>query len=217
MPVALSFSCRTVLVVTFLLYGVLAQAEALVRGQVTDAATGRPLASADVRLLELARTTTTSPGGAFSMLGVPAGQYTLRIRYIGYVPQERALTVPESGAVTEDVGLAAVGEEIVVTGFRASQASSLMDKRMSDIIKESVTADDAGKLPDQNAAEALRRITGVTSTIDHHRIRCTRRCGATGRVARSSSTPPPTISSPRSIATGSRLSSVLRTTSNWIA
>ncbi len=164
MPVALSF--RTVLVVAFLLYGGLAQADALVQGQVTDAATGRPLASADVRLLELERATTTRPSGNFSMLGVPPGQYTLSIRYIGYVPQERAITVPETGTVIEDVGLAAVGEQIVVTGFRASQASSLMDKRMSDIIKESVTADDAGKLPDQNAAEALRRITGVTSTID---------------------------------------------------
>jgi TonB-dependent receptor len=166
MPVTLSFSCRAVLILAFLFYGGQAQAEALLQGQVTDAATDRPLSSADVRLLELNRATTTTAGGEFSMLGVPPGQYTLQVRYIGYRPEERSIDVPESGATTENVALTAVGEEIVVTGYRASQASSLMDKRMSDIIKESVTADDAGKLPDQNAAEALRRVTGVTSTID---------------------------------------------------
>ncbi len=166
MPATLSFACRAVLILGFLAYGGLAHAQSSLQGQVTDAVTGRPLASADVRLVELGRSATTTPGGDFSMLGVPAGQYTLEVRYIGYLPQERSIEVPESGDVTADVALTAVGEQIVVTGFRASQASSLMDKRMSDIIKESVTADDAGKLPDQNAAEALRRVTGVTSTVD---------------------------------------------------
>ena len=166
MPVTPSFACRAVLIIGLLIHGGLAQAQALVQGQVTDSATNRPLASADVSLLELQRSTTTTPAGQFAMRGVPPGEYTLRIEYIGYLPEQRSVTVPESGAVIEDVALAAVGEEIVVTGYRASQASSLMDKRMSDIIKESVTADDAGKLPDQNAAEALRRVTGVTSTVD---------------------------------------------------
>ncbi|HET6630530.1 MAG TPA: TonB-dependent receptor [Woeseiaceae bacterium] len=166
MPVTPSFACRAVLLLALLSFGGLAQADALVQGQVTDAVTERPLPSANVRLVELDRTATTTPGGEFSMFGVPPGQYTLQVRYIGYRPEERTITVPESGAITETVALAAVGEQIVVTGYRASQASSLMDKRMSDIIKESVTADDAGKLPDQNAAEALRRVTGVTSTVD---------------------------------------------------
>ncbi len=166
MPATLSFACRTVLVLALLVYGGLAQADALVQGRVTDAATDRPLASANIRLVELNRNATTTPGGEFSMFGVPAGQYTLQVRYIGYLTEERTITVPASGAINETVTLSALGEEIVVTGYRASQASSLMDKRMSDIIKESVTADDAGKLPDQNAAEALRRVTGVTSTVD---------------------------------------------------
>ena len=42
-------------------------------------------------------------------------------------------------------------EEIEVTGFRLAQITALQDKRSAKIIKESVTANDAGKLPDQNA------------------------------------------------------------------
>ena len=74
----------------------------------------------------------------------------------------------EGEPLQADLALAAVGvtEEILVTGYRAAQANALQDKRMAAMIKETLTADDAGKLPDQNVAEALRRVTGVTATVD---------------------------------------------------
>lgn len=52
-------------------------------------------------------------------------------------------------------------EEITVTGFRASLADSLSNKRNSNLILESVTAEDLGKFPDQNIAESLQRLSGV--------------------------------------------------------
>lgn len=52
-------------------------------------------------------------------------------------------------------------EEIVVTGFRASLADALERKRESDLIQESVTAEDIGEFPDRNVAEALARLPGV--------------------------------------------------------
>ena len=161
-------ACRLFLGTALLLIGSVASAEVLLRGQVTDAVTGRALGSAEVRLVELGRTALTSSGGEFRFGDVPAGEYTLRITYIGYAPAEGRVVIGDSGTQVEDVTLAAIGttEEIVVTGYRAALASALQDKRMSAVIKESLTADDAGKLPDQNVAEALRRITGVTATVD---------------------------------------------------
>jgi len=53
------------------------------------------------------------------------------------------------------------GTDIVVTGFRASLGSSQERKRASDSILDAVVAEDIGKLPDNNAAESLARITGV--------------------------------------------------------
>jgi iron complex outermembrane receptor protein len=55
----------------------------------------------------------------------------------------------------------AVVEEVVVTGFRASLATALENKRESTQIIESVAAEDIGKFPDQNVAEALQRLSGV--------------------------------------------------------
>jgi len=52
-------------------------------------------------------------------------------------------------------------EEVVVTGFRASLADALTRKRESDGIMESVTAEDMGKMPDQDIAESLQRLPGV--------------------------------------------------------
>jgi TonB-dependent receptor len=52
-------------------------------------------------------------------------------------------------------------DEIVVTGFRQSLADALERKRESDLIQESVTAEDIGEFPDRNVAEALSRLPGV--------------------------------------------------------
>jgi TonB-dependent receptor len=52
-------------------------------------------------------------------------------------------------------------DEIVVTGFRESLADALERKRESDLIQESVTAEDIGEFPDRNVAEALSRLPGV--------------------------------------------------------
>ncbi|WBQ15185.1 TonB-dependent receptor [Sphingobium yanoikuyae] len=50
---------------------------------------------------------------------------------------------------------------IVVTGVRASLSSAQSIKRNSDVIVDSIVAEDIGKLPDRNVAEALQRITGI--------------------------------------------------------
>ncbi|WP_228244074.1 TonB-dependent receptor [Porphyrobacter sp. GA68] len=55
------------------------------------------------------------------------------------------------------------GNEILVTGFRASLASAVAEKRSSDLILESVTAEDIGKLPDASIGESIARLPGLTS------------------------------------------------------
>lgn len=52
---------------------------------------------------------------------------------------------------------------IIVSGFRESLASSVAQKRNSDLILESVTAEDIGKLPDDSIGESIARLPGVTS------------------------------------------------------
>ncbi len=146
----------------------LAWADALFTGRVNDADTQRPLAAADVRINELNRRVRTDSSGNFSLANVPAGEYTITVQSVGYETATSIIVVPATGSVSEDIFLAGYGvtEEVRVTGFRVSQLNSVQDKNSADVIKDSIDANDAGKLPDKNAAEALRRVPGVSISID---------------------------------------------------
>lgn len=52
-------------------------------------------------------------------------------------------------------------EEIVVTGIRSSLRKSLDVKRDAIQVVDAISAEDVGKFPDTNVAEALQRISGV--------------------------------------------------------
>ena len=54
------------------------------------------------------------------------------------------------------------GDEIVVTGIRASLAASADIKREAQGVVDAISAEDIGKFPDTNLAESLQRITGVS-------------------------------------------------------
>ncbi|MGQ0834195.1 MAG: TonB-dependent receptor [Gammaproteobacteria bacterium] len=57
-------------------------------------------------------------------------------------------------------------EEVLVTGIRESVSRAIDDKRSLDLIADVITAEDVGKFPDKNIAEALQRVTGVQITRD---------------------------------------------------
>jgi iron complex outermembrane receptor protein len=65
-------------------------------------------------------------------------------------------TAAEEEAAVEDGA-------IVVTGFRASLESAVNKKKSSELIVESISAEDIGKLPDASIAESIARLPGLTS------------------------------------------------------
>ncbi|KQM21208.1 hypothetical protein ASE73_05935 [Sphingomonas sp. Leaf24] len=73
---------------------------------------------------------------------------------------------PPAGTV-QDAATAVDDGEIIVTGLRASLRRATDIKRNADNIVDSIVADDIGKLPDQNIAEAIQRIPGVTISRDN--------------------------------------------------
>jgi TonB-dependent receptor len=54
------------------------------------------------------------------------------------------------------------GEEIVVTGIRASLDQAMTIKRDSNGVVDAISAEDIGKFPDTNLAESLQRVPGVS-------------------------------------------------------
>ena len=58
-------------------------------------------------------------------------------------------------------------EEVVVTGTRAALAESLDRKRASEVVQDSIVAEDLGRFPDANVADSLSHITGITLQRTH--------------------------------------------------
>jgi iron complex outermembrane receptor protein len=73
-----------------------------------------------------------------------------------------ASTSLAAGLIGANLAHAQEVDEVVVTGIRASLQQSIETKRNADAIVDSVTAEDVGKFPNTNVAEALTMVPGVT-------------------------------------------------------
>jgi hypothetical protein len=71
-----------------------------------------------------------------------------------------------AGAAAQQADDASVIEEVVVTGIRASMQRAMDVKREAGMIVDGIAAEDLGKFPDQNVAESLQRITGISIDRD---------------------------------------------------
>jgi len=72
-------------------------------------------------------------------------------------------------AFAQDAAAPAAADDtttVVVTGFRSSLQKSINLKREAIVVRDSIVAEDIGKFPDANVAEALQRIPGIYLTRD---------------------------------------------------
>ncbi len=81
-----------------------------------------------------------------------------------------ALVLPAQGwaqaAPAEEVPAAEEGDPIVITGFRQSLEAAINLKRESVGAVDAIVAEDIAKFPDQNLAESLQRIPGISISRD---------------------------------------------------
>ena len=141
-----------------------------VTGEITDP--GRTIAfpGAIVRIEGLSGSTTSDERGRFRLGNVPAGSYTLIVSYVGTEDTSISIQVPEEGVDLGDVVIGATSvaalEEIIVIGQAAAFASALNQERSANNLVSVLDTDAMGQFPDQNVAESLRRLTGVSVETD---------------------------------------------------
>lgn len=138
-------------------------------GYVRESYSGSTLEGARVSLSQLDRTTTTGRGGYFSFSDVEPGEYTVTIDYLGADPVTEQVVVSE-GAANRLAAEVVMGytelDEVVVRSQSAAQSTALNLYRNSDAINNVISADEIGQFVDQNVAEALQRLPGVSTTRD---------------------------------------------------
>lgn len=128
-------SCRSVSVLsTILLLCTSAPSEAQQRetgtisGVITEAATGRAVAGAQVGIAGSQLGASSGAEGRFTIANVPVGSRVLQVRMIGYSAVERAVTVANGQMITANFELSAravVLNEVVAVGYGTQKRGSL--------------------------------------------------------------------------------------------
>lgn len=150
------------------MFGPVAQAQN-VTGEVTDYQKAAVFQGATVTIEELKKSTTTDERGRFRLSDVPQGEYTLVISYLGAKEDTRMpIKVDSNGLALGEIilGGSDAFDEIIVYGQAAAFAGALNQERAADNLVSVLDTDAMGQFPDQNVAEALRRITGVSVEND---------------------------------------------------
>ena len=108
----------------------------------------------------------TRADGTYTLSGLRPGSYRVTVLMAGFRDAEaREMTVDagQERQVDFRLQIAAMSEELTV---RAGTALARDEKRSAANVMDVVSADAMGRFPDANAAEALRRIPGVSLEID---------------------------------------------------
>lgn len=141
-------------------------ASGTIRGKVFDKATKDALPGANIFVKGTAIGAASDLNGAYSILNAPTGTVTLVVTYIGYKSAEARVTVPYNATVEQSFGLEPVvlqGKEVVVTAQAQGQIQAINQQLASDKIANVVSEARIQELPDFNAAQALSRLSGVST------------------------------------------------------
>ena len=129
-----------------------------ITGKVSDARSGDALIGANILLRGTKYGAATDLSGKFTIANVPAGTYTIEVRYVGYSPSSRRLTVRAGETITADFRLTptALGlSEVVVTGTGVATEKRELGNQITTISAKalrysgatSVDQELAGKIP----------------------------------------------------------------------
>jgi len=138
-------------------------------GRVTDSMTNAPLLGALVSISGTNLTTATDRDGSYSLSSVPAGERSVLTSYLGIGSSSANVTVRAGRNATLDFELGTNKVKLdvfTVEGQREGQARALNQQRASENLRNVVSSDASGRFPDQNAAETMQRITGVSLQRD---------------------------------------------------
>lgn len=148
-------------ILLLLLPGLVWAQQGTVTGTVTEAETGDSLPGATVQVVDEGTGTASNAEGQYRITGVPAGEQTLRVSFVGYQAQERTVDVPDGGTIRVNFQLQTSQselEEVVVEAYGGRQTEGEITGSVSGIGSE-----DIEQIPSQNAQSLLQgRAPGVT-------------------------------------------------------
>jgi TonB-dependent receptor len=139
----------------------------VIAGSVSNAATGNLLEGARVTIKALGIAGFADNTGRYVLTGVPAGTHELEVSYIGLDAVRAQVAVAAGGRAERNFDLT-TGiyklEAFKVTGEREGDAAALTLQRNAENVKNVVSMDSFGNLPNMSAGEVVARLPGVAGS-----------------------------------------------------
>ncbi|MFT5593410.1 MAG: TonB-dependent receptor [Oceanicoccus sp.] len=138
-------------------------------GAILNGTSLQPINGATVSIERLNRDVLVNKGGKFRLNQLKAGTYDVVVRLGNETLHTQSITIEDdktlsSNLVVQDADTSI--EEILVVGQAAQMQRAIDRQRYSDNMVSAINADAIGQLPDDNAAEALQRIPGISIERD---------------------------------------------------
>ena len=123
---------------------------------------------ANVLLVNEKKGVSTGEDGRFRLAQLSEGSYEVKASFLGYETETKDVTVPRSEPMIFELKQTTVaGEEITVYGeLSRGQAQALNEQRNASNIVNVASREKFGEYPDNNAAETVNRMPGVSITRD---------------------------------------------------
>ncbi len=142
-----------------------AQESGKIQGKITDKNSGDPLPGANVFLEGTSLGAATSVDGEFTIRQIQPGNYSMIIRYVGYLEKKMPITVNAGSTMELNIELEYVAVEskvVTVTAQARGQQEAINQQLSSNTISNIVAADRIQEIPDANAAESVGRLPGIS-------------------------------------------------------
>jgi len=165
----LLFACSITLVFSLGTTKLQAQNTGTLVGKITDNDTNESIIGAAVYIQALANGAVTDLDGKYLVKNIPNGTYTVAFSYLGYQKLEKEITIVNGQELRLDVKMlsaAIQGEEVTILGQAAGQAAAIQQQLTSNTIVNVVSRERLQEQPDQNAAESVARLPGVSVQRD---------------------------------------------------
>lgn len=139
--------------------------KAEIKGKITDDSTHEPLAYATVAIKNTSEGVNTELDGSYS-ISVEAGTYILQFQYMGYVTQEKSITVAKKESKTINIALASEhveleGVVVEATRSKSRESALLIEQQRSSEIKQHIGSQELSRKGVSDVASAVAKTTGV--------------------------------------------------------
>ncbi len=149
-----------------------AQKISIIRGRVLDSEKNI-LTGAVIYIEDLQVGAISDVNGYYTITDVKPGKHTLKISYIGYDSITKEIVAEDAKTSTFNITMTsgvAMGD-VVVTSVMQGQHRALNSQKNALNMVDVISSDQAGKYPDQNIGDALKRISGINVQYDQGEAR----------------------------------------------